>query len=40
MFIEFFLALRAAGVPVSLKEFLLLLQALQARLAFASLDDF
>ncbi|WP_022653347.1 vWA domain-containing protein [Aquaspirillum serpens] len=40
MLIDFFLALRQAAIPVSLKEFLLLLQALQARLAFASIDEF
>lgn len=40
MLIDFFLALRQAALPVSLKEFLLLLQAMQARLAFASIDEF
>ncbi|MCW3479069.1 VWA domain-containing protein [Neisseriaceae bacterium JH1-16] len=40
MLLDFFCALRAAGLPVSLKEFLTLLEALAARLAFGSLDDF
>jgi uncharacterized protein with von Willebrand factor type A (vWA) domain len=40
MLIRFFLMLRAAGVPVSLTEFLGLLEALKARVAGFSVDDF
>ncbi len=40
MLIEFFFALRGAGLPVSLGEFLLLLQGLHARIAFLSATDF
>lgn len=40
MLLEFFLALRAAGLPVSLKEHLTLLQALQQQLAFGSVEQF
>ncbi|WP_054285806.1 vWA domain-containing protein [Gulbenkiania mobilis] len=40
MLIDFFTALRAAGLPVSLKEFLTLLSALQQRVVFGSVDDF
>ena len=40
MLLDFFYALRDAGLPVSLKEHLTLLQALQQRLAFASVDEF
>lgn len=40
MFIDFFYALRNAGLPVSLKEWLTLLEALKLQLAFASIDDF
>ncbi len=40
MLIRFFLMLRAAGVPVSITEFLALLEALQARLIGQSVDDF
>lgn len=40
MLIDFFTALRDAGLPVSLKEFLTLLQALQQQVAFGSLDAF
>ncbi len=40
MLIHFFLALRAAGVPVSLTEFLSLLEALAARIAFCSAEQF
>lgn len=39
MLIDFFLALRQAGLPVSLKEWLTLLEALKQHLAFASLDQ-
>ena len=40
MLIRFFLMLRAAGVPVSITEFLALLEALEARLVGTSADDF
>lgn len=40
MLIPFFFKLREAGVPVSITEFLTLLQALQARVAAASAEDF
>jgi uncharacterized protein with von Willebrand factor type A (vWA) domain len=40
MFIEFFLALRTAGVPVSLREFLMLQQAMQAGLAEYDVEQF
>lgn len=40
MLIAFFFRLRDAGVPVSITEFLTLLEALQARLANASAEDF
>ncbi|OHX10840.1 vWA domain-containing protein [Chromobacterium sphagni] len=40
MFIDFFYALRAAGLPVTLKEFLTLLEALRLNVAFGNLDDF
>lgn len=40
MLVNFFYALRHAGVPVSIKELLVLLEALQRHLAFGSIDDF
>ncbi len=40
MLIGFFLRLKNSGVPVTVKEFLLLLKALEHGLAFASLEDF
>ena len=40
MLVRFFLMLRDAGVPVSLTEFLALLEALEARLATLSVEDF
>ena len=40
MLIPFFFALRGGGLKVSLTEFLSLLEALKARVAFASIDDF
>ena len=40
MLVRFFLALRAAGVPASPTEFLALLQALEARIAAYSVDEF
>ncbi len=40
MLIRFFFALRSAGLPVSLTEFLSLLEALKARVAFCSAEQF
>ncbi|MFT5692827.1 MAG: hypothetical protein ACI92E_002163, partial [Oceanicoccus sp.] len=40
MLISFFQILKRAGVPVSIKELLDLLLALQKNLAFADIDDF
>jgi len=40
MLIEFFLGLKRAQVPVTLNEFLTLLEALERRLAFGSVDEF
>lgn len=40
MLVNFFEGLRKAGVPVSIKELLTLLEALQKRVAFGSLDEF
>ena len=40
MFIDFFFELKKGGVPVSIKEFLTLLEALAKRVAHASVDDF
>jgi uncharacterized protein len=40
MLVRFFLMLRAAGVPVSLTEFLALLEALKARVGTLSVEDF
>ncbi|MCW5576259.1 MAG: VWA domain-containing protein [Burkholderiales bacterium] len=40
MLIEFFLKLRQGGVPVSIKEFLVLIAALEKQLAFGSVEDF
>lgn len=40
MLVPFFFKLREAGVPVSISEFLTLLEALEARLANASAEDF
>jgi len=40
MLVRFFFELRSAGVPVSLTEFLSLLQALEARVAFCSAEEF
>jgi hypothetical protein len=40
MLISFLLALKNAGLPVTLKELLTLLEALQQDIVFASLDDF
>src|ERR1044072_9964367 len=40
MLVPFFFKLREGGVPVSITEFLSLVQALQARVAGASAEDF
>ena len=40
MLIEFFLQLKSGGVPVSIKEFLTLIAALEKRVVFGSFDDF
>ncbi|HUH38283.1 MAG TPA: VWA domain-containing protein [Spongiibacteraceae bacterium] len=40
MLINFFMGLKHAGVPVSIKELLVLIEGLKAHLAFASVDDF
>jgi len=40
MLVKFFFSLRAAGVPVSLTEFLSLLEALKQRVAFCSAEEF
>src|SRR2546430_15986116 len=40
MFINFFLELRAAKVPASLREFLTLLQAMQQRVATFDIEEF
>ena len=40
MLIEFFLKLKEAGIPVSIKEYLVLLEALQKRVVNGSVDDF
>lgn len=40
MLLKFFDGLRKAGVPVSIQELLTLLEAMEQRLAFASVDDF
>jgi uncharacterized protein with von Willebrand factor type A (vWA) domain len=40
MLVKFFFELRAAGVPVSLTELLALLEALKARVAFCSAEEF
>lgn len=40
MLLEFFFTLKKFGVPVTTREFLTLLEAMQHRLAFASFDDF
>lgn len=40
MLINFFYLLRKMGVPVSIRELLILLEALELRLAFCSIDDF
>jgi len=40
MLIEFFLKLRQGGVPVSIKEFLMLIEALQKQVVFGSVEEF
>src|SRR5690349_2243931 len=40
MLIEFFLKLKQGGVPVSIREFLTLLEALQKDVVFGSVEDF
>lgn len=40
MLINFFYSLKNSKVPVSIKEFLILLEAMQAHLAFGSVDEF
>ena len=40
MLIDFFFALRKGGVPVTITEFLSLLEGLKRRVVVASLDDF
>ena len=40
MLVDFFFALRRAGLPVSLTEFLSLLEALKQRIAFVSAEEF
>src|SRR6478609_8419371 len=40
MLVGFFYSLKNGGVPVSIKELLTLLEALEKNIAFASIDDF
>ena len=40
MLIDFFLGLKQAGLPVSVKEYLMLCEALQKGLAYGSVDEF
>ena len=40
MLVNFFYGLRNANVPVSIKELLVLLEAMEKHLAFGSIDDF
>ncbi|MBK7250970.1 MAG: VWA domain-containing protein, partial [Gammaproteobacteria bacterium] len=40
MLVSFFFDLRAAGVPVTLTEFLQLLEGLKARVAWLSAEEF
>ena len=40
MLVNFFYTLKRAEIPVSIKEYLVLLEALKAHLAFADMDDF
>jgi uncharacterized protein with von Willebrand factor type A (vWA) domain len=38
--IDFFLSLKASGLPVSVKEYLTLCEAMQRGLAYGNVDDF
>jgi uncharacterized protein with von Willebrand factor type A (vWA) domain len=40
MFVDFFAQLKSAGVPVSLREYLTLMEAMQADLASRRVEDF
>jgi uncharacterized protein len=40
MLVDFFLTVKKSGVPATLKEFLTLLEALQAHVAYGSVEDF
>jgi uncharacterized protein len=40
MLIDFFFTLKEFGVPVSIKEFLVLTEALKKHVAYCSVDDF
>ncbi len=40
MLIDFFFTIKKWGVPVSIKEFLALLEALRARVVYGNVDDF
>src|SRR3954468_12615349 len=40
MFVQFFTELKSAGVPVTLREYLILMQALEADLAGRRVEDF
>ena len=40
MLIEFFMKLKDGGVPVSIREYLMLLEGLQKEVAFANVEDF
>src|SRR5688572_19036643 len=40
MLIEFFLMLKAGGIPVSIREFLTLIEAMAKRVAFGSMEEF
>ena len=40
MLVGFFYSLKNGGVPVSIKEFMMLLEAMESKLAFGSIDEF
>ena len=40
MFVNFFLEVKKAGIPTSLREYLTLLEAMEARVVEFSIDDF
>ena len=40
MFVEFFLALKEARIPVTLREFLVLLEAMERKVVSFNVDDF